>query len=87
MKTSMAPRHALQTLASVSEAMRQRQLSPVDVVTACLERVERLQPQLNAFITIAADVALQAARAAEKEIGQGRWRGPLHGMPVGIKDF
>jgi aspartyl-tRNA(Asn)/glutamyl-tRNA(Gln) amidotransferase subunit A len=88
MKTSVAPRHyALQTLASVSEAIRLRQVSPVEVMTACLDRIERLQPQLNAFITVAADAALQAARAAEKEISDGRWKGPLHGIPVAIKDF
>ena len=88
MKTSVAPQHhALQTLADVSEAIRQRQLSPVEVVRTCLDRIERLQPRLNAFITLGAPAALQAAKAAEEEIGEGRWRGPLHGIPVGIKDF
>jgi aspartyl-tRNA(Asn)/glutamyl-tRNA(Gln) amidotransferase subunit A len=88
MKTSVAPQpYALETLGGVSEAIRQRQVSPVEVVTTCLDRIERLRPQLNAFITVAADAALQAAKAAEKEIGRGRWKGPLHGIPVGIKDF
>jgi aspartyl-tRNA(Asn)/glutamyl-tRNA(Gln) amidotransferase subunit A len=88
MKTSVAPQpHAFQTLVGVSEAIRQRQVSPVQVLTTCLGRIERLRPQLNAFITVAADAALQAAKAAEKEIGQGRWKGPLHGIPVAIKDF
>jgi len=59
----------------------------VELVTACLDRIERLQPRLNAFITVAGNSALQAAKAAEEEIRQGRWRGPLHGIPVGIKDF
>ena len=77
----------LQSLADVSESIRQRQISPVDVVTMCLDRIERLQPRLNAFVTVVADAALNAAKAAAKEIEQGRWKGPLHGIPVGIKDF
>jgi len=77
----------LQSLGDISEAIRLRRISPVDVVTACLDRIERLQPRLNAFITVAADTALEAATAAEKEIGQDRWKGPVHGIPVGIKDF
>jgi aspartyl-tRNA(Asn)/glutamyl-tRNA(Gln) amidotransferase subunit A len=88
MKASAMPQnYALQSLGEVSDAIRQRQVSPVDVVTACLDRIERLQPRLNAFITVAADEALHAANAAGKEIEQGRWKGPLHGIPVGIKDF
>jgi aspartyl-tRNA(Asn)/glutamyl-tRNA(Gln) amidotransferase subunit A len=88
MKPSVAPQpYTLQTLVDVSEAIRQRQVSPVEVLTTCLDRIERFRPQLNAFITVAADAALQAAKAAEKEIGQGGWKGPLHGIPVGVKDF
>ncbi|HEX6213803.1 MAG TPA: amidase [Vicinamibacterales bacterium] len=56
-------------------------------MTTCLERIERHQPRLNAFITVLADTALEAAKTAEKEIEQGRWKGPLHGIPMGIKDF
>ncbi|MBV8106312.1 MAG: amidase [Hyphomicrobiales bacterium] len=59
----------------------------MDVLTACLERIERLQPQLNAFITIAAESAAKDAKAAEHEIAQGRWKGFLHGIPIGVKDF
>src|SRR5215510_11013791 len=88
MKASIEPgTSSLQRLSDVSELIRQRRLSPVDLVMACLERIERLQPHLNAFITVAADAALDAAKTAEGEIRQGRWRGPLHGIPVGIKDF
>src|SRR5262245_59760861 len=79
--------YALQSLHDVSEAIRQRRVSPVNVVTTCLDRIERLQSRLNAFISVAADAALQAASAAEKDIEQGRWKGCLHGIPVGIKDF
>src|SRR5688572_13910445 len=88
MKTSVARQPlALQALVSVSEAIRRREVSPVEVVTICLDRIKRLQPRLNAFITIVADAALQDARAAESEIDQGRWKGPLHGIPVAVKDF
>jgi aspartyl-tRNA(Asn)/glutamyl-tRNA(Gln) amidotransferase subunit A len=88
MRASVAPQtSSLQSLDEVSESIRQRRVSPVDVVTTCLDRIERLQPRLNAFITVVADAALHAAKTAEKEIEQGRWKGPLHGIPVGIKDF
>jgi aspartyl-tRNA(Asn)/glutamyl-tRNA(Gln) amidotransferase subunit A len=56
------------------------------VTTTSLARIEQLK-ELNAFATIVADQALERARQAENEIQHGRWRGPLHGVPVGIKDF
>jgi aspartyl-tRNA(Asn)/glutamyl-tRNA(Gln) amidotransferase subunit A len=88
MKASIAPEiAALQSLADVGEQIRQRRISPVELVTSCLERIERLQPRLNAFITLAAGAALDAAKAAEADIRQGGWKGPLHGIPVGIKDL
>jgi len=77
----------LETLTDVCARIRQQQVSPVELVEACLERIQRLQPRLNAFITVAAESARETARAAEGEIRDGRWRGPLHGIPVGIKDF
>jgi aspartyl-tRNA(Asn)/glutamyl-tRNA(Gln) amidotransferase subunit A len=80
-------RESCHTLAQVSESIRQQQTTPVELVTACLERIERLQPTLNAFITVTAESALEEARRAEREIRQGDWKGPLHGIPVGIKDF
>jgi len=61
--------------------------SPVALVSSCLERIERLQSRLNAFITVDADGALDAAKVAERDIEQGQSRGPLHGIPIGIKDF
>jgi len=45
------------------------------------------QPRLNAFITVASDTALQSVKVAEREIQEGNWKGPLHGLPIGIKDF
>jgi aspartyl-tRNA(Asn)/glutamyl-tRNA(Gln) amidotransferase subunit A len=64
-----------------------RDSSPVELVSACLERIERLQPQLNAFITVDGERALDSAKTAERDIEQGRSRGPLHGIPIGVKDF
>lgn len=66
--------------------MRERTLSPVDLTRACLERIERLDPKLNAFITVTPERALAAARRAEAEVASGRWRGPLHGIPIAYKD-
>jgi Asp-tRNA(Asn)/Glu-tRNA(Gln) amidotransferase A subunit family amidase len=88
MSGSAAPEsYAPRSLCDVSDAIRQRKVSPVDVVSSCLERIERLQPRLNAFITVAADAALSAAETAAKDIEQGHWKGPLHGIPIGLKDF
>src|SRR5262245_25680969 len=86
MSTSIAPL-AYRSLADVSALIRQREISPVELVAACLERIERLQPKLTAFITVDADSARRAADVAARDIQQGRWKGPLHGVPVGVKDF
>ena len=75
------------TLQEVANLLRQQKLSPVEVLKACLERIENLNPELNAFITILTYEAHEQARVAEAEIKSGKWRGPLHGIPVGIKDF
>jgi len=70
-----------------ARAIAAKELSPVELVQALLDRIERLDPKLNAFIQLDADQALAAAQAAETEIVAGRRRGPLHGVPVGIKDI
>ncbi len=75
------------TLAEAAAQIRTRQLSPLELTRACLARIERLNPALNAFITITADSALEQARQAEAEIMAGRWRGSLHGIPIGLKDL
>jgi aspartyl-tRNA(Asn)/glutamyl-tRNA(Gln) amidotransferase subunit A len=66
--------------------IRDRRLSPVELVRACLDRIERWDPVLRAYITVCADAALAEARVAERDIAAGRWRGPLHGLPFGVKD-
>ena len=66
--------------------IRERKLSPVELVQSCLARIERWNPVLHAYITVCADAALAAARDAEREIAAGHWRGPLHGLPFGVKD-
>src|SRR5919112_3660143 len=73
--------------AEAAQAIASRELSPVDLMRALLDRIERLDPKLNVFIRLDADAAMAAARAAEAEIAAGRSRGPLHGVPVGIKDI
>ena len=83
----MADELHFSTVAQLAERIRTRKLSPVELVHAYLERIAALDPQLNAFITVTADLALQQARVAEQEIAKGRYRGPLHGIPFGLKDI
>jgi aspartyl-tRNA(Asn)/glutamyl-tRNA(Gln) amidotransferase subunit A len=75
------------TISEIAELLRTKQLSPVELTTATLQRIEQLNPELNAFITITSELALEQAQAAEEEIQRGDWRGPLHGVPIGIKDL
>lgn len=75
------------SIAELSDRIRNKDISPVEVVQATLERIDRLEPQLNAFNTVFADQALAEARQAEADIGRGTYRGPLHGIPIGIKDI
>ncbi len=75
---------------SISEAaglIESRQMSPVELTRAHLERIERTEPVLNAFITLLAEESLEQAGTAERQIAGGEYRGPLHGIPVGLKDL
>ena len=74
------------TLTDASDQIRTRKLSPVELTRECLARIDRLNPTLNAFITVTADLALEQARRAEEEITKGNYRGPLHGIPFALKD-
>jgi aspartyl-tRNA(Asn)/glutamyl-tRNA(Gln) amidotransferase subunit A len=67
--------------------VKSRQVSPVKLTQVCLERLETLGPKLNAVVTLMRDSALHEAHAAEKEITRGHYRGPLHGIPYGVKDL
>ena len=75
------------TLQQASEMIRKKSVSPVELTRACLERIERLNPTLNAFITVTAEQALAQARVLEAEQRGGHWRGPLHGIPIALKDL
>src|SRR5215471_4666467 len=90
MPTSAA--HAAQQLplldlSEASLAIQKKEVSPVALAEACLARIERLNPAVNAYITVTAESALQEAKKAEAEIARGEWRGPLHGIPLALKDL
>jgi aspartyl-tRNA(Asn)/glutamyl-tRNA(Gln) amidotransferase subunit A len=75
------------SLTRAADAIRDRQLSPVELVDSVLQRVEQVEPRLHAYVTVTAEHARRAAREAEKDIAAGRHRGPLHGIPMGLKDL
>ena len=75
------------TIAEAASLIAQRKLSPVELTRACLDRVARFDGTLHAFLHLAADSALAQARAAEASQMQGALRGPLHGIPIGLKDI
>ena len=77
----------MHTILELSELYRKRAASPVEILSDCLARVKKLNPMLHAFITITRETALQEARTADSEIASGHWRGPLHGVPLGLKDI
>jgi aspartyl-tRNA(Asn)/glutamyl-tRNA(Gln) amidotransferase subunit A len=80
-------RMKMRTIAEASELVRHRKISPVELVRECLDAIDRLNPSLNAFITVMLESALTEAKRAEHEIRAGNWRGPLHGIPIGLKDL
>ncbi len=75
------------TISRLALLIRRRKLSPLELTRWILARVERFQPQINAYITVTAELALRQAKQAEREIGGGQYRGPLHGIPVSLKDL
>ncbi len=81
------PEKLPRSLAALAAALRERRLSPVEVVNALLERIDSKDAKLNAFITVLPERALEEATRAEEEILAGDYRGPLHGIPIGIKDL
>ena len=75
------------TIGELAQRIRRKEISPVEITRDCLERIENQNPALNAFITVMAESAVAEARTAEAEILRGEWRGPLHGIPVALKDL
>ncbi|HEX4171430.1 MAG TPA: amidase [Acetobacteraceae bacterium] len=78
---------AFTAAAELSALIRNRSVSPVEVMRDTLDRIERSQPSLNAFITVGSDIAMDAARAAEAAVLGGAELGPLHGVPMAVKDL
>lgn len=78
---------SLKTIAEVSEQIRRGEISPVRLLGECLAVIEWNNRSLNTFITITSETAVAEARQAEREIHSGHWRGPLHGIPIGLKDL
>ena len=75
------------TLEEASRRVRDKSISPVELTRACLDRIERLNPKLNAFVTVTAEQALAQAKQLEAEQRRGQIRGSLHGIPIALKDL
>ena len=75
------------TITEIADDIASKQLSPVDVTSAMLERIDQLDGQLKSYATVVAEQAMAAAQAAEEEINAGMYRGPLHGIPIAVKDL
>ena len=71
----------------LSKLVQSKEISPVEIIEAHLTRIDATEPMLNSFITLLADQARKSARQAEKDIQAGRYKGPLHGIPVALKDL
>src|SRR5579872_611805 len=78
---------ALLSIEYAASLVRRKAVSPVELTRACLERIEKLNPALNAFITVTAETAVAQARQAETQVQRGNWHGPLHGIPIALKDL
>src|SRR5213596_2999996 len=75
-----------QSLAEAAAAVNAGAVSPIELTRACLERIERVDRVVHAFVSVDAQGALQDAAKAEREIKAGHYRSPLHGIPIGLKD-
>jgi aspartyl-tRNA(Asn)/glutamyl-tRNA(Gln) amidotransferase subunit A len=83
----MRERTCYLSIGAISQRLRAQDISPVELIDVCLTRIDTINPSLNAFITVLTDQAREQAEEAAAAIKAGKWRGPLHGIPVGIKDF
>jgi aspartyl-tRNA(Asn)/glutamyl-tRNA(Gln) amidotransferase subunit A len=75
------------TIVEAAESLRRRGVSSTELTTAAIDRIGRLDPTLHAFITVTAETAMRGARQADSELASGRDRGPLHGIPIAVKDL
>src|ERR1700712_5157278 len=75
------------TLLEAAEEVRTRKVSPVGLTRALLNRIETLEPRLRSYATVMPELALAQAVQAEREIMEGKYRGPLHGIPIAVKDI
>jgi aspartyl-tRNA(Asn)/glutamyl-tRNA(Gln) amidotransferase subunit A len=75
------------TIGEAGVSLRRRDFSPVELTKACLERIDSIDGKLHSFITVTADLALQQAERADRELKSGKDRGPLHGIPIALKDL
>src|SRR5258707_14540299 len=75
------------SVSELAKRIESKKLSPVDLTQAYLERSQKLGPRFNAFARLTPETALEQAKAAEKEIQRGHYRGPLHGIPYAAKDL
>ena len=75
------------TLTEAALQIRERKLSSLELTRACLARIAKLDSQLNAFITVTEHLAFEQAGQADAELASGHWRGPLHGIPIALKDL
>jgi aspartyl-tRNA(Asn)/glutamyl-tRNA(Gln) amidotransferase subunit A len=75
------------TIREAANALREKRVSPVELASAAISRIDRLNAKLRAFITVTAEYAMMRARQAETELANGRDRGPLHGIPIAVKDL
>lgn len=79
--------HSSLGIVELAGLLERCEISPVEIVQNYLSRINQINSKLNAFVTVSTDTALRAARIAEEEIRAGKYRGPLHGIPVAIKDI
>jgi len=74
------------SIKKASDQLRAKAVSPVELTESCLKRIEQLNPRINAYITVLRDQAMAEARQMQDEQRRGKWRGPLHGIPIALKD-
>ena len=75
------------TITAAAAGLRRKEFSAVELTDACLDRIKSIDSKLHSFITVTAELARERARQAEKELRAGMDRGPLHGIPIALKDL